>query len=57
MQRSALTRTDYADGTGDVIFAQEERRGSKGRRYQVGIGFFGISDARYVEGLVRDLVE
>jgi hypothetical protein len=54
-EMSTLARAEHADGTGDVIFAREERRGNKGHRYWEEIGFFGISDARYVEGLVQQL--
>lgn len=53
----AVSRVEHADGTGDVVFASEWHRGSKGRRYSVDIGFFGIRDARLVESLVRDLVQ
>lgn len=54
-EMSTLARAEHADGTGDVIFAREERRGNKGHRYWEEIGFFGIPDARYVEGLVQQL--
>ncbi|PQV64024.1 hypothetical protein B1R32_10749 [Abditibacterium utsteinense] len=41
------------ESSGDVIFAREMRRGSKGRRYEVEIGFFGIQNPREVERLIR----
>jgi hypothetical protein len=49
-----LTRRDLADGSGDVIFAQESYRGNKGRTYSRDIGFIGIADARAVEKLLRE---
>ncbi len=38
---------------GSVIFAREERRGNKGRRYMVDIGFHRIGDAEKVYELMR----
>jgi hypothetical protein len=49
-----LTRRDLADGSGDVLFAQESYRGHKGRSYTRDIGFIGISDPRAVEKLIRE---
>jgi hypothetical protein len=49
-----LTRRELPNGSGDVIFAQENYRGSKGRTYSRDIGFIGISDPRAVERLIRE---
>ncbi len=49
-----LTRRELPNGSGDVIFAQESYRGSKGRTYSRDIGFIGISDPRAVERLIRE---
>ena len=51
-----IDRIEHADGTGDVIFARERRPGSRGRSYTHEIGFFGVQDARLVEGYLRQLV-
>jgi hypothetical protein len=50
-----IERREHADGTGDVVFAREMRRGAKGRAYTNEIGFWGIQDARLVEGYLRQL--
>ena len=42
-------------GRGTVIFAREERRGNKGRRYLVDIGFQRIEDAKEVYGLMSGI--
>lgn len=49
------TRLSLKSGNpGSVVFAREERRGSKGRRYTVDIGFERIAEADQVYALMRD---
>jgi hypothetical protein len=50
-----ITLTTNNDETGSVDFAQETRRGNKGRRYNVDIGFHNIPDATDVQRLIRDI--
>lgn len=50
------TPLSYLPGSPATIhFAQEERRGSKGRRYMVDIGFERIAEGDKVFGLMRDV--
>jgi hypothetical protein len=49
-----ITRSELADGSGDLMFAQENQRGAKGRTYTRDIGFVGIGQVRAVEQLLRD---
>jgi hypothetical protein len=51
-----IERREHSNGTGDVIFARERVRGSKGRINTREIGFFGIAQAQEVERLLRRLV-
>lgn len=50
---SRIERRDAGE-IGDVIFARELMRGSKGRSWEKDIGFIGIADARAVEKLIRE---
>jgi hypothetical protein len=52
-----LQRKQHADGSGDLIFAQELRRGSKGRQYTTNIGFLAVRDVKAVEEMVRTLAQ
>jgi hypothetical protein len=52
-----LQRKQHADGSGDLIFAQEFRRGSKGRTYTMNIGFLAVRDVKGVEEMVRTLAQ
>jgi hypothetical protein len=52
-----LQRKQHADGSGDLIFAQELRRGSKGRQYTANIGFLAVRDVKAVEEMVRTLAQ
>ncbi len=50
------TIVDYQPGDPATIhFARETRRGSKGRRYQVPIGFRFIADGDEVYAVIRDI--
>ncbi len=50
----ARARLSWREGSpGSVTFASEERRGTKGRRYNVDIGFERINEAGKVYGLMR----
>jgi hypothetical protein len=46
-----LTRTSKADGSGNVIFAEDVRQ-DEGRSYKVPRGFYGIPEAKRVEEAV-----
>ncbi len=48
-----LERVENADGSGDIVFLRETRRGSKGRTYTEPIGFFGVPEVRAVERMLR----
>jgi hypothetical protein len=50
-----LNRTQHADGSGDLVFTHDFRRGSKGRTYTTDVGFIGVRDVRSVEEHVRAL--
>lgn len=52
-----LERTERADGSGDLIFKRETRRGSKGRTYLEPIGFFAVPKVREVENVLRQARE
>jgi hypothetical protein len=52
-----IERREHSNGTGDLIFAREYVRGSKGRVNTREIGFFGIPRAREVEHLLRGLID
>ena len=49
-----LERTTKPDGSGNVIFAEEERRGKNGT-YMVPRGFYGVPEAMRVEDAVMQL--
>lgn len=50
-----LHRKQFNDGSGDLVFARDIRRGSKGRQYNVDVGFLGVRDVKSVEEMVRAL--
>jgi hypothetical protein len=50
-----LQRNQNADGSGDLIFAQDIRRDSEGHRHSTNIGFLAIRDVKSVEAMVRAL--
>ena len=50
-----LRRDQRADGSGDLVFGQDEQVGSKGRRYKVDYGFLAVANAREAEEYVRAL--
>jgi hypothetical protein len=52
-----LQRKQHADGSGDLIFTQELRRGSKGRQYTTNIGFLAVREVKAVEEMVRTLAQ
>ena len=52
-----LQRKQHADGSGDLIFTQELRRGSKGREYTTNVGFLAVRDVKAVEEMVRALAQ
>jgi hypothetical protein len=55
--KGELQRKQHADGSGDLIFAQEFRRGSKGRTYTHNIGFLAVRDVKGIEEMVRTLAQ
>lgn len=55
--KADLQRKQHADGSGDLIFTQELRRGSKGRTYTTNIGFLAVRDVKGVEEKVRTLAQ
>jgi len=50
------TRTEKADGSGNLMFAEEWRRGKRGR-YAVSVGFRGVPDVREAERALLRLLE
>ena len=53
---SRLSRNGPAEGPGDVIFAEVEKTGNKGRRYTEKVGFIGISEPKRLEDQIRSLI-
>ncbi len=51
-----LKRTQYPDGSGNLIFARQYRADSDGAQHSTEVGFFAIHDVKHVESLIRDLV-
>jgi hypothetical protein len=49
-----LERTTSSDGSGNLIFSEEIRRGTKGRTVRTPRGFYGIQDVKTVEAAVHD---
>jgi len=52
-----LRRKQHADGSGDLVFAQDLRRDSEGHRHATDVGFLVIRDVKGVEELVRTLAQ
>jgi hypothetical protein len=52
---AVLTRTQHADGSGNLVFRREYRPGGRSGRF-VEIGFLAIPDVREVEDRLRELV-
>jgi hypothetical protein len=52
-----LRRKQYADGSGDLVFAQDIRRDSDGDRHSANVGFLAIREVKAVEELVRALTQ
>lgn len=52
---TGLTRTQFADGSGNLIFQREYRPGGRHGRF-IAIGFFAIPDVKAVEDHIRELV-
>ena len=52
-----LRREQHADGSGDLVFAQDIRRDSDGDRHSTGVGFLAIREVKAVEELVRALAQ
>ncbi len=50
-----LKREQCADGSGDLVFTQDWRRGSRGGSYATNVGFVAVRDVKNVEELVRAL--
>ena len=50
-----LERTTNADGSGNLIFAEEIRTGRKKSTYTVPRGFYGINDVKRVEHALQEL--
>jgi hypothetical protein len=49
-----LSRTQHADGSGNLVFQREYRREGRRGRF-VDIGFLAVPDVREVEGRIREL--
>ncbi len=52
-----LNRTQHSDGSGDLVFTEDWRRGSKGRQYRTKVGFIAVRDVKTVEQMVRALAQ
>ena len=50
-----LRREQREDGSGDLVFGQDLKIGSKGRRYTMDYGFLAVPNAREAEEYVRAL--
>ncbi len=50
---STIVRRENASGSGDIIFERQASRGGKGRTVYRDVGFFGLTDAKRVEQLLR----
>lgn len=53
---SEMRRTEFDDGSGDLIFEEYYTYGRKGHRQHHEIGFFGIDRVRDVEQLIRRVI-
>lgn len=51
-----LSRNGPAKGPGDVIFAEIQKTGNKGRQYTEKVGFIGISEPKRLEDKVRSMI-
>lgn len=52
-----LQRKQHADGSGDLVFAQDSRRDSDGGRHTIDVGFLAIREVKNVEELVKALAQ
>ncbi|MBT8486734.1 MAG: hypothetical protein HKO59_13235 [Phycisphaerales bacterium] len=52
-----VTRTERADGSGDLILHVRTRKDADGDRHVERVGFYGIPKVREVERLLRDVEE
>ncbi|MDX2200053.1 MAG: hypothetical protein SF069_13915 [Phycisphaerae bacterium] len=52
-----LRRRQHADGSGDLVFAEDVHRDSEGARHSADVGFLAIREVKAVEGMVRALVQ
>ncbi len=50
-----LRRRQHADGSGDLVFAQDIHRNSDGERHSADVGFLAIREVKAVEELIRGL--
>lgn len=55
-QLREVSRTQRADGSGDVVFTKKVRVDSDGDKQATDVGFLDVRDVKYVETLVKDLV-
>ncbi len=55
-QLHQVSRTQRADGSGDVVFTQKIRVDSDGDKNATQEGFLDVQDAKYVESLIKDMV-
>jgi hypothetical protein len=56
-QLQSITREEFSDGSGDIIFVTRIWRDSDGDRRTQRIGFFGIPDVKAVEEHLRALAQ
>jgi hypothetical protein len=56
-QLQSITREQYPDGSGDIIFITRVWRDTDGDRRSQRIGFFGVPDVKSVEDHIRALAE
>ena len=49
-------RTQYPDGSGDLIFTRDWRPSNNGHSTGRNVGFLAVRDVKHVEDLVRTLV-
>jgi hypothetical protein len=52
-----FSRTERADGSGDIVFRTEETDNRRGNRRSNPIGFFGVKDVRGVERILQEALK
>jgi hypothetical protein len=52
-----LERNQYADGSGDLIFARDWHRGKHGRQHSTPVGFLAVNEVKTAEAAIQNLVQ